>query len=105
MNLILKSLYSVTIFYFSVDEKLVFMDDVQALLNEISNGFPSTHVVREFLESGEVEKVKASELYLRQQHGNYGLSPEDEANLDLLIDILDDPDPRLHDIYNQYQQN
>ena len=87
-----------------LDIEIVVMEDVQALLNDISNGFPSSHVVREFLESGESKKVEASKLYLAQKHSNYGLSPEDEANLDLLIDILDDPAPDIQDIYDEYQE-
>ena len=62
------------------------MEDVQVLLNDITNGFPSSHVVREYLESGDSKKIEASALYLLQRDSNFGLSPEDEANLNYLVD-------------------
>jgi transcriptional/translational regulatory protein YebC/TACO1 len=77
---------------------------VQQLLDEITNSFPSTHKVREFLESSEEKKLDAAELYLRQRHDNYGLNPEDEANLEMLIDMRDESD-KLEEIYEQYQQD
>jgi transcriptional/translational regulatory protein YebC/TACO1 len=77
---------------------------VQQLLEEITNSFPSTHKVREFLESEREEKLDAAELYLRQRHDNYGLNPEDEANLEMLIDMRDESD-KLEEIYEQYQQD
>lgn len=77
---------------------------VQELLEEITKSFPSSHKVREFLESGGVEKLDAAELYLRQSHDNYSLSPEDEANLEMLIDIREETD-ELEEIYEQYQQD
>lgn len=81
------------------------MSQVQELLEEITNSFPSAHKVRELLESGGENELEAAELYLRQRHSNYGLSPEDEANLRMLLDTLEDPAPELENIYEEYQKD
>ncbi|MEF8880828.1 MAG: hypothetical protein V5A72_03290 [Candidatus Nanohaloarchaea archaeon] len=77
---------------------------VQDLLEDISNSFPSSHKVREFLESSEADKLDAAELYLKQRHKNYELGPEDEANLKMLIDIRDEAHV-LEEIYEEYQED
>lgn len=80
------------------------MTDVQNLLEDISKGFPSSHVVRDYLESGTGPELEAAELYLRQKHSNYGLSPEDESNLEMLVEILEEPGD-LEEIYQGYQED
>lgn len=80
-------------------------EEIQHLLEGISQGFPSSHVVREYLESGEEEKLEAARLYIIQRHGDYGLSPEDEANLEYLMDLVEDPSDKLQEIYDKYQEN
>ena len=77
---------------------------IQEKLEDITKSFPSTHKVREFLESGEEEKLDAAELYIRQRHDNYGLNPEDEANLEMLIDMREDSEG-LQEIYSHYQED
>lgn len=81
------------------------MSEVQELLEDITHSFPSSHKVREYLESGTKKELEAAELYLRQKHNNYSLNPEDEANLEFLIDLLEEPDPGLKEIYSKYQKH
>lgn len=78
------------------------MDDIYSLRERISKGFPSSHIVREYLESGEDKKIEAAELYLIQREADHGLGPEDEANLAYLLDNVEEPREELQEIGEKY---
>mgnify|MGYP006914287611 CR=1 FL=1 len=78
------------------------MEEVHTLLEQITRGFPSSHIVRDYLESGEEKKLEAAQLYLLQKESNYGLGPEDEANLAYLLEEVEEPREQLQKIGYKY---
>lgn len=81
------------------------MEEVQPLLEKISlHKQASCIVIREYLESGEEEKLEAAQLYLLQKENNYSLGPEDQANLRYLLENVEEPKESIKQIGRKYLQ-
>lgn len=42
---------------------------------------------------------------MKQKRSNYGLNPEDESNLEMLLNVVEHNDFELEAIYQSYQEN
>ena len=79
------------------------MEEVQPLLEKISlHKQASCIVIREYLESGEEEKLEAAQLYLLQKEKNYSLGPEDQANLRYLLENFQETNKEIQAIGEKY---